>query len=79
MTESDVVLGSQIAALIVVLHRQGLVDANELKAQMAAAVELQPEYREALIDAILKLQMLIDALGPFAPRCPKTTTHDPVG
>lgn len=70
MTDGDVVLGSQIAALIVVLHRNGLVNANELKAQMAAAVEEQPEHREALLDSILRLQMLIDALGPFAPRYP---------
>jgi hypothetical protein len=76
MTDGDVVLGSQIAALIVVLHRDGLVDASAIKAQMEAAVELQPEYRALLLDSISRLQMLIDALGPFAPRFPNATRTD---
>jgi hypothetical protein len=77
MTDGDVVvLGSQLAALIVVLHNDGLVSASAIKAQMAAAVDLQPEYRKPLQDALVRFQLLIDALGPFVPRNPNASKTD---
>lgn len=70
--DSAVVLGSQIAALIVVLHNQGLVNAHAVKDQFAAGIEFQPEYSEALRAAVQRMQSLADALPIFEPQIPTT-------
>lgn len=70
MTDGDVVLGSQIAALIVALHNSGVLSAGAVRDQLAAAVEFQPEHRQALLDAVQRVHMLVAALAPFEPRCP---------
>lgn len=69
MSNGEVVLDSKIAALIVVLHRHGVVSASDVKAQMEEAFEHQKaEFHEELKASVLKLQMLVDALPPFVPQ-----------
>ena len=70
MADGDVVLGSQIAALIVVLHNEGIVSAHQIREQLEAGVEFQPEHREVMQAAVQRVQMLADALAPFVPRIP---------
>lgn len=73
MADGDVVLGSQIAALIVVLHNEGIVNAHSIREQIELGIEFQPEHRAVLEAAVARVRMLADALAPFEPRIPNAT------
>lgn len=73
MADVDVLLGSQIAALIVALHNRGVLPAQAVRDELEAGVEFQPEHREVLQAAVLRVRMLADALGPFEPQVPNAS------
>lgn len=71
--EDALVLGSQVAALIVALHRRGVLPAADVLSQMREAIPLQPEHTEVLERAALRVQILADSLERFEPRSPSAT------
>lgn len=77
MADAEVVLGSQIAALIVALHNEGVLNCQSVLNQLQAGLEFQPEHRAILETAVRRVEMLRDALGPFEPRTLSATppTH----
>lgn len=70
---NEVVLGNQIAALIVALHRRGVLPASAVLHELREAIRVQPEHRDVLQIADQRVQMLVDALGPFGLPDPHTT------
>jgi hypothetical protein len=72
MTNGDsvVVLGSQIAAIIVALHTRGVLPAQTVLDELEGGMEFQPEHREVLQSAVVRVRQLADALGRFEPQCP---------
>jgi hypothetical protein len=73
MGTEELVLASQLNALIVALHRRGVLPATAVVEQMREVIPLQSEHREVLETAAQHVQRLADALERFEPQRPNAT------